>query len=273
MRPATIGADLRASESISAFASTPITRPSAPIVAGRIGYDNVEFREGRIQDMRPTVDDSSVDVVVSNCVLNLVAQQEKTQLFEEIFRVLRKGGRAVISDIVSDEDVPLAMQQDAALWTNCISGARREDEFLKAFTDAGFYGGRIPARDVEPWRTVDGYEFRSLTVEAFKGKEGPCFEKLQAVVYKGPFASVVDDDGNRIPRGVRYAVCEKTFGLFSKQPYRDHFEFVEPLVEVGDGIPFDCTRDSLRHPRATKGQDYDKTTDAGACCAPEDGCC
>ena len=250
-----------------------LARRSAPVVAERLGYDNVEFREGKIQDLQPTVGDASVDVVVSNCVLNLVAPEDKAQLFSELFRVLKKGGRAVISDIVADEDVPEEMQRDATLWSGCVSGALREDAFLKAFTDVGFYGVRILARDVEPWQTVNGYEFRSLTVEAFKGKEGPCFEKLQAVIYKGPFTAVVDDLGHRIPRGVRYAVCEKTYDLFSKEPYREQFEFVEPLVDTPDGTPFDCARDSLRHPRATKGLDYDRTTDAAACCGPDDACC
>src|SRR5438552_4525263 len=124
-----------------------IARRNAPIVAERLGYANVEFRKGRIQDLgldleildaqlkknpiadanaflrahelaadlrlkHPLVETESVDVVVSNCVLNLVERQDKRQLFEEIFRVLRNGGRAIISDIVSDEDVPEVMQQD-----------------------------------------------------------------------------------------------------------------------------------------------------------------
>jgi len=247
-----------------------LARRSAPQVAKRLGFGNVEFRRGRIQDLKPIVDDASVDVVVSNCVLNLVQSQDKRRLFEEIFRVLKDGGRAVISDITSDEDVPKRLQSDPELWSGCVSGAFREDAFLRAFTDAGFYGVRILERDDEPWRTVEGIEFRSLTVEAFKGKEGPCLEGLQAVVYRGPFSAVEDDDGHRIPRGVRYAVCEKTFRLFSREPYREHFELVEPREPVRDPAPFDCARDSVRDPRETKGVDFTRTT------APEDcgpGCC
>ena len=79
-----------------------VARRNAPIVAGRIGFANVEFRKGRIQDLaldleridRPLVADSSIDVVVSNCVLNLVEAHAKKQLVTEIFRVLRDGGRA-----------------------------------------------------------------------------------------------------------------------------------------------------------------------------------
>ncbi len=287
-----------------------VARRNAPVVAERVGYGNVEFRHGRIQDLaldldllekrlaehpvttaksflelerliadlrrlEPLVADDSVDVVVSNCVLNLVANEHKRQLFAEIYRVLARGGRAVISDIVSDEAVPEDMQQDPALWSGCVSGAFTEHGFLAAFEEAGFYGVRVLERQAEPWQTVDGIEFRSLTVEAFKGKEGPCWERKQAVVYRGPFKEVLDDDGHRMERGRRYAVCEKTFQIYGREPYREHFDFVEPREEIPleAAEPFDCTRTVLRHPRETKGLDYDVTTDPqGACCEPGQCC-
>ena len=281
-----------------------LARGAAPRLAETLGYGNVEFREGRIQDLatdpaaiaaylrdhpvqsaqdalaldsfvarqkreKPLVASGSVDVVVSNCVLNLVSPEEKAQLLGEIFRVTKVGGRVVISDIVCDEDVPQAMQDDPELWSGCISGAYREDEFLEAFTDVGFYGIRVLARDDAPWQTVNGIEFRSVTVEAFKGKEGACLEGLQAVIYKGPFSHVKDDDGHEIPRGVRYAVCDKTFRLFQREPYRDHFDFIEPIEPVTPSEPFDCARDTVRHPRETKGLDYNATIES--CSGPE--CC
>jgi len=286
-----------------------VARRNAPVVADRIGFDNVEFRRGRIQDLaldldlleerlgaepvadveslfeieglseelrrsRPLVADDSVDVVVSNCVLNLVDNSRKRQLFEEIHRVLNRGGRAVISDIVSDEVVPAEMQTDAELWSGCISGAFTEDGFLQAFEDAGFYGVRVLERQTEPWRTVEGIEFRSLTVEAFKGKEGPCVERNQAVIYRGPFKEVLDDDGHRMERGKRYAVCAKTYDIYKRAPYREQFDFVDPLEEVPleAAGAFDCSRTVLRHPRETKGLEYDVTTDAQACCEPG-ACC
>ncbi len=280
-----------------------VARRNAPIVAGRLGYANVEFRKGRIQDLgldlevldaelkknpiasantflraqelasdlrvrHPLVATDSVDVVVSNCVLNLVEAQDKRQLFQEIFRVLRQGGRAVISDIVCDEDVPDAMQQDPTLWSGCISGALREDFFLQAFEDAGFYGIRLLKRDAQPWQTVEGIEFRSVTVEAFKGKQGDCFEFNQAVIYRGPFREVLDDDGHRLRRGERVAVCDKTFALYRKAPYADYFEFIEPRepVKPADAMPYDCDRTRLRHSRETKGLAYDANTAAAKCC-------
>jgi SAM-dependent methyltransferase len=286
-----------------------VARRNAPVVAGKLGFANVAFRRGRIQDLaldvdlldealarepvtsadgllraaaladelrrtRPLIADGSVDVVVSNCVLNLVDGQEKERLFAEIHRVLRTGGRAVISDIVSDEEVPLELQRDPELWSGCISGALTESGFLAAFEAAGFHGIRIVERQREPWRTVAGIEFRSLSVEAFKGKEGVCLERNQAVIYKGPFREVLDDDGHRMRRGERIAVCDKTFQLYQREPYRSSFEFVEPLTGVGlDGAPlFDCSRTAPRHPKETKGQHYQATTEAEACCAPGNCC-
>lgn len=286
-----------------------VARRNAPVVAERIGYANVEFRKGRIQDLAldierldgelkqnpitdaasflradelaqelrvkyPLVASDSVDVVVSNCVLNLVEAKSKRQLFAEIFRTLKIGGRAVISDIVCDEDVPDHLQNDPELWSGCISGALTEEGFLQAFSEAGFYGIQILKRDAEPWQTVEGIEFRSVTVEAFKGKQGPCVERNQAVIYRGPFREVLDDDNHRMERGRRYAVCDKTYNLYKKAPYGEFFEFIDPLDEIplSEAKPFDCSRTALRHPKETKGQDYNATTEASQCC-DGGGCC
>jgi ubiquinone/menaquinone biosynthesis C-methylase UbiE len=286
-----------------------VARRNAPIVAKRIGYTNVEFRKGRIQDLaldlelvdrqlkqnpiadaasflaaddlaedlrvkHPLIASDSVDVVVSNCVLNLVEPKSKRQLFDEIFRVLKKGGRAVISDIVSDEEVPEEMQNDPELWSGCISGAFTEEGFLAAFENAGFYGIRILKRDANPWRTVQGIEFRSVTIQAFKGKQGECFERRQAVIYRGPFKEVLDDDNHRMQRGRRYAVCDKTYNLYKNAPYREFFEFVDPvaLVPLDQAKPFDCSRTALRHPKETKGADYNATTEAHNKCGDGGSC-
>src|SRR5437773_3253813 len=286
-----------------------VARRNAPIVAERLGYANVEFRKGRIQDLaldletldielrkrpitdaasflaadelaedlrvrHPLIASDSIDAVVSNCVLNVVEPKSKRQLFEESFRVLRKGGRAVISDIVSDEPVPDHLQSDPKLWSGCISGAFSEEGFVQAFAEAGFYGMQILARDEQPWRTVEGIEFRSITVAAYKGKQGPCFDRKQAVFYLGPFKEVLDDDNHRMERGRRYAVCDKTYQLYRREPYQQFFAFIDPLpsVPVEAARPFDCSAARLRHPKETKGQDYKATTEASQCC-DAGGCC
>lgn len=239
-----------------------VARRAAPVVAERIGYANVEFLKGRIQDLaldlqrfeqhlaaqpaadangwlaaeaaanrlrreHPLVPDASVDVIVSNCVLNLVEPQLKEQMFAELFRVLKVGGRAVISDIVSDRPVPQALQDDPELWSGCISGALTETDFLAAFERAGFHGVELVKFDQRPWRTVGGIHFRSVIVRAYKGKQGPCVDRGQSVIYRGPGKEFLDDDGHRFMRGVRTAVCEKTFNLFKSGHYGPSFEVVE----------------------------------------------
>jgi arsenite methyltransferase len=287
-----------------------VARRNASIVAERIGYANVKFRKGRIQDLaldlelldrelkqnpitnaasflaadavaeelrvkHPLIASDSIDVVVSSCVLNLVEPKSKRQLFDEIFRVLQKGGRAVISDIVSDEEVPQEMQNDPELWSGCISGAFTEEGFLAAFENAGFYGIQILKRNAQPWRTVQGIEFRCATIQAFKGKQGECFERDQAVIYRGPFKEVLDDDNHRMERGKRYAVCDKTYHLYKKTPYREFFEFVDPVIDVplAKAKPFDCSRTALRHPKETKGEDYKATTESNNKCCDGGSCC
>ncbi len=273
-------------------------------IAKKVGFDNVSYRRGMIQDLKldldrlekalaaepvasterwlsmrqmeddlrakqPMIADESVDVVLSNCVLNLVRPQDKAQLFAEIYRVVKTGGRVAISDIVSDEDIPLAMQQDEDLWSGCISGAYREDLFLEAFAQAGFHGVEMVKRDEQPWRTVNGIEFRSVTVQAFKGKEGPCLERNQALVYNGPFSRVHDDDGHAFVRGQRMAVCDKTFKLLQRAPYAGQFTPIAPREEIplADAKSFGCRSSALRSPRETKGQDYRTTADGGdSCC-------
>ncbi|MCI0460110.1 MAG: methyltransferase domain-containing protein [Gemmataceae bacterium] len=280
-------------------------------VAHRLGYSNVDFRCGLIQDLRldldalaaelarqpvrdqqswlelraieerlrreqPLVEDESIDCVISSCVLNLVRPEDRAQLFREVFRVLKRGGRAIISDIVADEDVPDYLQRDPQLWSGCISGAFREDLFLRAFEEAGFHGIHLLKRQQEPWRTVEGIEFRSVTVAAYKGKQGPCLERNQALIYRGPFRKVEDDDGHVFHRGERMAVCDKTFHLLRREPYAGMFEPVEPREEIlpAEAKAFDCRRSARRHPRETKGQDYAVTTEADeSCCGSEGSCC
>ncbi|MCA9197931.1 MAG: methyltransferase domain-containing protein [Planctomycetales bacterium] len=286
-----------------------LARKHTPTVAERIGYSNVDFRYGLIQDLaldlqalenglaespvrnandylalrnledrlrqeQPLVESNSVDCVLSNCVLNLVRQQDRTQLFREIFRVLKNGGRAAISDIVSDEDVPEPLQQDGTLWSGCISGAFREDKFVDAFREAGFVGMQIVKRQVEPWQVVEGIEFRSMTIVAYK-MEGPCLDRNQALVYAGPFKTVYDDDGHVFHRGQRIAVCEKLFQRYQKEPYADMFYPLQPRVSVPpeEAKMFDCHGGTLRSAREMKGHNYLQTiASTDECCGP-DGCC
>ena len=243
------------------------------LVAGDL--DALEAESLRLRREHPLVGDSSVDVVVSNCVLNLVSESGKSDLIREIFRVLRVGGRIAISDIVSDEPIPQELKDDPELWSGCISGAFHELDLLREFEAAGFHGIQLEKWEHDPFAIVGGIEFRSITVTAYKGKQGPCLERNQAVIYRGPFKKVEDDDDHVYYRGERMAVCDKTFRLLQKQPYAGRFEMVEPLdpVALEEAERFDCSRPKHRHPRETKGQEYDATTEAGGMCIDGGNCC
>lgn len=287
-----------------------LARGAARRVSEKIGYANVAFRRGRIQDLgldldrldawlaahpvkssddlaaleaeavrlrreEPLVADASVDVVVSNCVLNLVREDARSQLVREIFRVLRPGGRIAISDIVSDEPVPEDLKRDPELWSGCVAGAFEERTLLAELEQAGFYGIQIDRWEAQPFAVVRGIEFRSLTVTARKGKEGPCLEAREAVVYRGPWRQVEDDDGHVLRRGERTAVCAKTHRLLTARPYADQVVSIPPREPVREELrsAFDCARSRRRDPRETKGADYAVTEPvSGACCEPEGGC-
>ena len=98
------------------------------------GLANVEFRKGIIE--RIPVDDASVDVVISNCVINL--SPDKPAVFREVFRVLRPGGRMIVSDIVLNRPLPESVRNDAGLYAACIAGALMREEYLEAIRAAGF---------------------------------------------------------------------------------------------------------------------------------------
>ncbi|MFN3231937.1 MAG: methyltransferase domain-containing protein [Alphaproteobacteria bacterium] len=279
-----------------------VAREAAPVVAERIGYGNVEFRRGKIQDLRtsldavdalladrpvisaadyealqgaiaeqgrtdPLVADDSVDLIVSNCVLNLVSDGEKRQLFEEMFRVLKKGGRIAIADIVSDEDSPDHLKNDPTLWSGCVSGAMTEHGFIQLLEEVGFYGMQIETYEPEPWQVVEGIEYRSVTVMAWKGKQGPCIEKNQAVIYRGPWKTVEDDDGHVFHRGQRMAVCEKTFDIMGREPYVEHVIPVPSALPVTTSDEFDCARPTVRSPEETKSGLPKMTSE------PQSSCC
>jgi arsenite methyltransferase len=235
-----------------------LARKYQPEMAEKLGGDRVSFVKGNIQDLglnvdtlsdylkshpisshndyselkawetrqrqeNPLIPDQSVDLVISNCVLNLVADHEKQQLIREIFRVLKPGGRVAISDIISDQPVSKDMKNDPELWSGCISGAFREDEFLDEFAAAGFGAVCYDKWDAEPWQVVAGIEFRSVTLTAVKPVQDNRAADDQTVIYRGPFAAVIDEDGTIYNRGQRITVAEHTHQLLLNTAFKGAF--------------------------------------------------
>jgi arsenite methyltransferase len=124
-----------------------LARARANAVAA--GLDNVEFREGRLEAL--PIDDGSIDAVTSNCVINLVP--DKAAVFGEIARVLRPGGRLVVSDVMLEGELPEVVSTDVMAYVGCVAGAIQRDDYLAMLTDAGL--GEIEiVRDVDFLATV-----------------------------------------------------------------------------------------------------------------------
>ena len=269
-------------------------------MAEKIGGDRVQFLKGYIQDLaldveamdaflianpiqsnaslqqfeqwksrqrseRPLVASDSIDLVVSNCVLNLVAAADRKQMLDEIFRVLKPGGRVAISDIVGDESVPQHLQENEELWTGCISGAFQEKQFAQAFLDAGFVLVNYDKWDQQPWQVVEGIEFRSVTLMAVKPSPDVCMDIGQAVIYKGPYSEVRDDEGHVYPRGERIAVCERTVKFLTEGPQKDEFIGVNPAVPR-PAENFCAPAGTLRPASETKGGDHSSSSGGDSCC-------
>ncbi len=122
------------------------------------GFRNVEFRAGEIESL--PVEDRTVDVVISNCVINL--SPDKEQVFSEIYRVLKKGGRFVVSDIALTGELPEELRKSVAAYVGCIAGAVSKDEYLDAVKDAGFKDVRVVEESEFPLDCVDDPAVKSV---------------------------------------------------------------------------------------------------------------
>ena len=268
-------------------------------MAEKLGSDRVKFVKGQIQDLaldidamenwltdnpvndansvcqfeqwkkqqrenKPLIEDNSVDLVISNCVLNLVDDEQKKQLVSEIYRVLKPGGRIAISDIVSDEPIPQHLKEDEKLWSGCISGAFEEYEILQVFAETGFHAVKLDTWSADAWQIVEGIEFRSVTVTATKGKGSECIDKGHAVIYRGPYSYIKDDDGHGYFRGERMAVCERTFHFLTEGPHREDFIGITP-ADCRKPVSWCAPKGTRRPASDTKKGEYTRP-ESGKCC-------
>jgi len=186
-------------------------------------YVALQAWENRQRQETPLIPDDSIDLVISNCVLNLVGDGEKPQLVSEIFRVLKPGGRVAISDIVSDKWVPQHLKADGELWSGCISGAFQENEFLDAFASAGFQAVCYDKWDEAPWQVVEKIEFRSVTLTAIKPEKATDALADKIVVYRGPFSEITLDSLHYFVRGERTSVPADLHSLLMSPHYNGSF--------------------------------------------------
>jgi MoaA/NifB/PqqE/SkfB family radical SAM enzyme/SAM-dependent methyltransferase len=216
-------------------------------VAARLGYDNVFFMRGLLEHL--PVASGGVDAVISNCVINL--SPEKVKVFSEIRRVLKPGGRVVISDIVSQSPLPPEIRFNPRLKGECIAGALTERKLLATLVKLGFVGIEVLQKNA--WRTVDEVNFDTVTVRAHKSAAG------SPVVYEypGPFRSVTLDSGQELVRGVPAEVDSGLIvtadggrpiagagvsapGVGPETHLRDCMVCGSPLVYLGEEVNLKC---------------------------------
>lgn len=220
--------------------------------ADRYGYacSNVDLRDGYIEDLAACgIADASVDVVVSNCVLNL--SPEKERAFAEILRVLKPGGELYFSDVFADRRVPDNLRHDPILLGECVGGALYTEDFRRLMAGAGCLDVRtvssstVPLVDETIVAKIGMVGFRSITVRAFKlPLEDRCEDYGQIATYLGSVPEYPHqfelDDHHRFETGRPLRVCGNTFDMLAATRYRRHFT-LQGDKQTHFGL-FDCTQ-------------------------------
>ena len=152
-------------------------------LAKQMGFDNVDFRKGQIE--RLPIESDTVDVIISNCVINLVTDKDK--VFREAYRVLRPGGKLAISDRVLLRDLPEEAKEDLDLWSVCVSGALMEDEYLSKIRAAGFR--RVKVTDRRTYSEKEARSFVKAAAEERKKRK----KKLDEETAVQAFLAVAND--------------------------------------------------------------------------------
>jgi SAM-dependent methyltransferase len=196
-----------------------IARKNAPLVAGNLGFpaSNVEFRKGTA-DVLP-VNDSAVDLIISNCVINLAP--DKRKVFREMYRVTKPGGRFTISDIVADQPVPQYLVHDTEKWGDCLSGALTLTNYIAGMVGAGFLG--IHLITSSPWQVIDGIHFLSVTLTGYKLPAGTPVSAVRYATLRGPFSRAVDELGTTYLRGIPQPITPDILCLLNQAPLASHF--------------------------------------------------
>ncbi len=201
----------------------------------KFGYSkpNVEFVKGFIEDLSTAgIEDNSVDIVISNCVINLSPDKEK--VFKEIHRVLKPGGELYFSDVFSGRRIPKALMSDKILLGECLGGAMYTEDFRRMMTNIGIPDTRITSKrqltldDADVAQKVGMIDFYSMTVRAFKVElEDICENYGHVAYYKGTIAecphSFTLDDHHEFKTGMPVPVCGNTANMLSQTRFKDHF--------------------------------------------------
>jgi SAM-dependent methyltransferase len=212
-----------------------VARKHIAFHAGKFGYEkpNTEFVQGYIEDLSGAgIADNSVDLVISNCVLNL--SPDKARVFREIFRVLKPGGELYFSDVFADRRIPQHLATDPVLLGECLGGALYIEDFRRLMAQSGCLDGRVLSStslainnpDIE--RKAGYIKFYSMTVRAFKlNFEDRCEDFGQVAYYLGTLPEYPHqfalDDHHLFKTGQPMLVCGNTADMISSTRYAKHF--------------------------------------------------
>jgi arsenite methyltransferase len=234
---------------------------------------NVEFVKGNIDHLDElNLEPNSFDLIVSNCVINLV--KDKPKVFTEAFRLLKEGGEMYFSDVYSERRIPEALKNDPEIYGECLGGALYWNDFLRMAKAAGFTDPRLVEDDAitvnnkAMQEKLGAAKFYSATYRLFKiaGLESDCEDFGQAIIYKGTDSDQPDvfklDDHHYFEKGKAYHVCGNSYLMLHATRFQEHFEFVGTwdthygiFPDCGKPIPFSASIST--EPKASPG---------GACC-------
>jgi len=233
----------------------------------KFGYSkpNIEFIQGYIEDLEEIgIKSNSIDVVISNCVINLSPSKER--VFSEVFRVLRPGGELYFSDVFSNRRIPKNLVENSVLMGECLSGALYTEDFRRLLARVGCQDfrslskSRITIQNQEIEKMVGMIEFYSITVRAFKlDLEDRCEDYGQMAIYLGTIKDqpnfFVLDDHHLFETNKPMAVCQNTAKMISETRFGDHFKLIGN-TETHFGL-IDCST-----PENSNANDCS----TGACC-------
>ncbi len=235
----------------------------------KFGYKrpNVEFKMGYIEDLREIdIEDNSVDVVMSNCVINL--SPDKRSVFSEIFRVLKPGGELYFSDIFAGRRVPEHLIDDPVLHGECLAGAMYIEDFRRLLRDTGCLDYRVATKrkisidNPEIDAKIGMIDLYAMTIRAFKldSLEDICEDYGQVATYLGTISGYPHffelDDHHRLITGKPMPVCGNTASMLQETRFAQHFKVTgDRSTHYG---PFNCAPASVKI--ASDGEN------SGACC-------
>tara|TARA_R110001592_G_scaffold32162_2_gene112766 strand:+ start:20650 stop:21690 length:1041 start_codon:yes stop_codon:yes gene_type:complete len=224
---------------------------------------NVIFKKGYIEDLKSAdIADESIDIVISNCVINLSADKQK--VFEEIHRVLKPGGELYFSDVFAGRRISKELQTDKIMLGECLGGALYTEDFRRMMTQIGIADTRTLSKrlltldDPDIQNKAGMIDFYSMTVRAFKvDLEDICENYGHVAYYKGTIPeyphSFVLDDHHEFKTGMPVPVCGNTANMLGQTRFKDHFR-IDGDFSTHYGV-FDCA------PAPSTG-----STQEGACC-------